>query len=181
MRIACVLGNGFEESEFRVPFDGFKKAGHDVSVIGTKKGETIPGKHCPPTEKVQADFGIDNVSPDEFDALFIPGGYSPDFLRGDDRFIRFVQAFRDKAIVAVCHGPQLLLSAGLVKGKTLTAWKTVQADLKLAGCNVVDREVVRDGNLVTSRKPDDLPAFVRESLRLFEELGEKGAGAPLTH
>jgi protease I len=165
MRIACVLGHGFEDSEFRVPYDKLKAAGHDVIVIGAKKGEKLEGKKG--KETVEADAGIDESRPESYGALLIPGGHSPDHLRGDDRFVSFVRAFADKPVMAICHGPQLLLTADLVRGRTLTAWKTVQVDLRHAGANVVDREVCVDRNLVTSRKPEDLDAFVRESLRLL--------------
>jgi protease I len=165
MRIACLLGPGFEDSEFKVPFDAFRGAGHEVQVVGRKAGEIVDGKRG--MEKVKVDLSIDQVRPDQFDALFIPGGFSPDNLRADPRFVRVVQQWGDKPLFAVCHGPQLLLSAGVVQGRTLTAWSTVQGDLRYAGANVVDREVVVDRNWVTSRKPDDLQAFVREALSLL--------------
>jgi protease I len=165
MRIACVLGPEFEDSEFKIPYDRFRAAGHQVVIIGLKKGETLKGKKG--KEWATAEASVDEVQPDAFDALLIPGGYSPDHLRADDRMVKLVAGFHDKPIFAICHGPQLLLSAGLVKGRKLTAWKTVQADLRAAGANVVDEQVVVDGNLVTSRKPEDLDAFVRESLALI--------------
>jgi protease I len=166
MRIAAVVGPDFEDSEFRVPLDRFRKAGHEVVVVGLKKGETLTGKKG--KERAQVDVGIEEARADQFDALFIPGGYSPDQLRGDDRVVEFVQRFRDKPIFAICHGPQLLITAEMVSGRTMTGWKTVQVDLDNAGAKVVDKEVVVDRNIVTSRKPDDLDAFVRESLRLLE-------------
>ena len=167
MKIACILTNYFEDSEFRVPYDRLRDAGHDVVVIGKKKGEEIEGKQH--KEKVRADAGIDEVKPAEFDAILIPGGFSPDQLRIDPRFVDFVKAFDSakKPIAAVCHGPQILLTAGIVKGRKMTAWPTVQVDLKYAGANVVDQEAVVDGNLVTSRKPDDLEAFSREFINLL--------------
>jgi len=171
MRIACVLANGFEDSEFKKPYDAFRAAGHEVTIIGLKAGEPLQGYRG--KEKTKAEKGIDEVRPDQFDALFIPGGQSPDHLRVDDRVVNFVRAFRDRPIFAVCHGPQLLITAELVRGRKMTAWKTVQVDLKNAGANVVDEEVVVDRNLVTSRKPEDLDAFIRESMA---QLGA-GAGA----
>jgi protease I len=165
MRIACVLSEGFEDSEFRVPYDKFKGAGHEVVVVGMKKGEKLTGKNG--KESTTADASIDEARPDSFNALFIPGGHSPDQLRADDRFVAFTRAFAQKPILAICHGPQLLMTADLVRGRTMTAWKTIQGDLRLAGAKVEDRDVVVDRNLVTSRKPDDLDAFVRESLRLL--------------
>jgi protease I len=165
MRIACVLSEGFEDSEFRVPYDKLKAAGHEVVVIGTKKGERLTGKAD--KQSIETDASIDDVRPESFGALFIPGGYSPDHLRADDRFVAFARAFASKPVLAICHGPQLLITADMVRGRTMTAWKTVQVDLRNAGANVVDREVCVDKTFVTSRKPDDLDAFVRESLRLL--------------
>lgn len=166
MRIAALVGPGFEDSEFRVPYDRFRQAGHEVVVVGLKKGEKLDGYKG--RERAVVDLGLDEASADAFGALFIPGGHSPDHLRADDRAVEFVRRFRDKPIFAICHGPQLLITAQMVRDRTMTAWKTVQVDLGNAGAKVVDREVVVDRNLVTSRKPDDLEAFVRESMRLLE-------------
>ena len=145
-----------------------------MTVIGFDRDARLTGKQG--KEVVRVDRSIDEVRPDEFDALFIPGGYSPDHLRADQRFVDFTKAFfdRERPVFAVCHGPQLLLTAGLVKGRTMTAWKTIQVDLKAAGANVVDKEVVVDGNLVTSRQPSDLDAFSKAAL---EMLSKVGAGA----
>ncbi len=167
MRIACVLAEDFEDVELRKPYDAFRGEGHDVTIIGANAGETLAGKRG--REKISVEKSIDDVSPDNFDALFIPGGYSPDHLRADRRFVELARAFADKPIFAVCHGPQLLLTADMVRGRTLTAWPTVQGDLRCCGANVVDEEVCVDRNLVTSRKPDDLDAFTREALRLLGE------------
>ncbi len=167
MKIACVLAQGFEDSEFRVPHDRFTAEGHQVTVIGIKKGELLKGDKGRERATVQA--GIDEVRPGDFDALFIPGGHSPDQLRADDRVVRFTRAFRDKPIFAICHGPQLLITADLVDGRRLTAWKTIQVDARHAGADVVDEPVVVDRNLVTSRKPEDLEPFVREALRQLRE------------
>lgn len=161
MRIACILDDGFEDSEFRIPYDRLRAAGHEVEVIGKKKGATITGKNG--KEKVKVERSIDEADADDYAALLIPGGYSPDHLRIDERFVDFVRAFdeEEKLIAAVCHGPQLLITADLVRGRTMTAWPTIQVDLKYAGAQVVDREVVVEGNLITSRKPEDLEAFSR--------------------
>jgi protease I len=166
MRIAALVGPGFEDSEFRVPYDRFRKAGHEVVVVGLKKGETLNGDKG--RERAQVDLGLDEARPEQVEALFIPGGHSPDYLRADDRVVEFVRRFRDKPIFAICHGPQLLITADMVRGRTMTAWKTIQVDLNNAGAKVVDKDVVVDRTLVTSRKPEDLDAFVRESLRLLE-------------
>jgi protease I len=173
MRIACVLANGFEDSEFRVPYDRFQGAGHEVFVIGVKKDEILKGERG--KEQVKTDAGIDEVRPDAFDALFIPGGFSPDRLRADDRMVKFVKSFSDKPILAICHGPQLLITADMVRGRKVTAWKTVQVDLRNAGAQVVDQESITDGSLVTSRQPEDIDAFVRASLHL---IGDTAATHP---
>lgn len=169
-RIACIVAEGFEDSELKVPYDRLREAGHQVTLIGEKPGVELAGKKG--KETIRTDRGIDDVSPAEFDLLFIPGGHSPDKLRADERFVDFVRAFdeADKPIAAVCHGPQLLMAADLVEGRTLTAWKTVQADLRLAGVDVKDEPVVIDQNWITSRKPEDLPQFCDAILQAIGEL-----------
>ena len=171
MRIACLLDNDFEDSEFRKPYDAFTAAGHVVVVIGMKADSKLTGKQG--KEVTRSERGIADAEPDEFDALFLPGGYSPDHLRADQRMIDFTRAFfdRERPVFAVCHGPQLLITAGVVEGRTMTAWKTVQLDLRLAGAKVVDQPVVVDRNLVTSRQPDDLDAFVKASLAMLDQVG----------
>jgi protease I len=171
MRIACLLDNDFEDSEFRKPYDAFKAAGHEVVIIGLQADAKLTGKNG--KEVVRAQRGIADPKPDEFDALFLPGGYSPDHLRADQRMVAFTKAFfdRERPVFAVCHGPQLLLTAGVVKGRTMTAWKTIQVDLKAAGANVVDKEVVVDRDLVTSRQPDDLDAFSKASVEMLSQVG----------
>src|SRR5438309_5373933 len=170
MRIACVLDVDYEDSEFKEPYGAFRKAGHKVTVIGLKAGKDLKGRKGEVTTKDEA--GIDQVRPDQFDALFIPGGYSPDHLRADPRMVSFTKAFfdADKPLFAICHGPQLLITARVVKGRKLTAWKTIQDDLSQVGAAVVDQEVVVDKNLITSRQPSDIPAFIRESLKLLEKV-----------
>ena len=159
MKIACLLGQGFEDSEFRVPYDRLKKEGYSVDIIGVKAGEELKGYKG--KEKAKVDLSIDDASPDDYDALLIPGGQSPDHLRVDKRIVDFVKRFDQtgKLIAAVCHGPQLLAAAHLVKGRTLTAWQTVQDDLMQMGATVKDEPVVEDRNWITSRKPDDLKPF----------------------
>ena len=170
MRIACLLATGYEDSEFQKPYDEFKTAGHDVVVIGAKAGEEIAGKKG--ESKTKADKGIDEVRPDQFEVLFLPGGHSPDKLRADQRFVDFVKPFmkEGKPVLAICHGPQLLITADAYKDHRMTAWKTIQGDLNRMGARVVDQEVVVDGNLVTSRQPSDIPAFVRESMKLLQTM-----------
>ncbi len=158
-RVACILSDDFEDSEFRVPYDRMRSEGFQVDVIGGKAGQEIKGKKG--KEKVKADKGIADAKPEDYQALFIPGGYSPDHLRIDHRFVDFVKAFdqQHKTVAAVCHGPQILMTAGIVRGRTLTAWPTIQEDLRMVGAKVKDEAVVVDDNWITSRKPDDLGPF----------------------
>jgi protease I len=173
-KIACLIGSGFEDSEFRVPYGRLEAEGHDVVLIGKKKGETVEGKQG--HEKVQTELSIDEARVEDFDLLLIPGGFSPDKLRADERFVDFVKAFDQsrKPIAAVCHGPQLFMSARIVEGRTLTAWKTVQDDLRLIeGVTVLDEPVVHDDNWITSRQPDDLEDF---SAAILQELQRSDSG-----
>lgn len=160
-RIAFVLGEDFEDSEFRVPYDRLQASGHEVEVLGANAGQTVQGKKR--KERVTIDQAAADADPARYDALVIPGGYSPDHLRLDPAVVGFVQQMvsAGKLIAAVCHGPQLLIEAGAVRGKTLTSWPSVKADLQNAGATWVDQEVVVDGRLITSRKPADLAAFTR--------------------
>jgi protease I len=168
--IACLITDGFEDSEFAIPCQRLQQAGFQVELIGPKAGQVVKGKKGHQTAKIER--AIDDVDLDDYVGLLIPGGHSPDQLRADDRFVEFVRRFDQsrKVIAAVCHGPQLFLSADLVEGRTLTAWKTVQGDLDKAGAIVKDQEVVVDRNWVTSRKPEDLEVF---SAKFIEELGEQ--------
>jgi protease I len=158
-RIAFVLGNDFEDSEFRKPYDALREAGHHVEVLGAKAGETVHGKNG--VEHIEIEAAAGDRDAEAYDALVIPGGYSPDHLRTDRDVVEFVHAMVDenKLVAAVCHGPQLLIEADAVDGRKLTSWPSVRTDLENAGAQWIDREVVIDDRLITSRKPDDLPAF----------------------
>ena len=167
-KIAVLITDEFEDSEFTSPAEAYSKAGHEVVTIEKEAGKTVTGKQG--EAKVKIDKAIDEVSPDEFDALLLPGGHSPDSLRGDDRFVTFTREFVNsgKPVFAICHGPQLLISADVIRGRKLTAVKPIVIDVKNAGAEFFDQEVVIDNDqLVTSRTPDDLPAFNREALRLL--------------
>ncbi|GAC1343136.1 MAG: type 1 glutamine amidotransferase domain-containing protein [Myxococcales bacterium] len=181
IKVACLLGAGFEDSEFRIPYDRLKAAGMQVDVIGGKGGEEVKGYKG--KESVKIEKSIDQVKPADYQGLLIPGGQSPDHLRVDDRFVQFVKQFDAlrRPLAAVCHGPQLLLSARLVKGRTLTAWQTVQGDLEQAGAKVLDEAVVRDQNWITSRKPEDLEPFSEAligALRGEERRSANGSARP---
>ena len=169
MNVACVLANGFEDSEFRKPYDALRQAGHQVVIVGLEAGQKVDGYKG--SEKgVTVEKSFAEVSPEDFDALLLPGGHSPDRLRAQQPAADFVRAFfeADKPVAAICHGPQLFLTAGTFGDHRMTAWKTIQGDLRLAGADVVDEEVVVDRNLVTSRQPSDIPAFIRETLQLLQ-------------
>ncbi|CAG9619283.1 type 1 glutamine amidotransferase domain-containing protein [Sutcliffiella rhizosphaerae] len=167
-KIAVLLTNEFEDSEYTEPEKAFKEAGHQLTVIEKSKGETVKGKKN--QTEVTTDAGIEDVDPSDFDALFIPGGFSPDILRADDRFVTFAKAFMDdkKPVFAICHGPQLLITAEALKGRDVTGYTSIKVDLQNAGANYHDKEVVVcHDQLVSSRTPDDIPAFIRESLKLL--------------
>ncbi len=157
-RIAALLADGFEDSEFTVPRDRLRAAGHQVVVLGKEPG-TIEGKRGDARVEVEGRAG--DASPDDFDALLLPGGWSPDHLRTDEGTVEFVRQFAStgKPLAAICHGPQLLIEADAVRGRTMTSWPSVRTDLRNAGAEWLDEEVVQDGSLITSRKPDDLDAF----------------------
>jgi protease I len=160
-RIAFVLGEDFEDSEFRKPYDALARAGHTVEIVGAKAGTLVKGKRG--KEEVEIEHSARDAETRGYDAVVIPGGYSPDHLRTDRSVVQFVNHMvkGEKVVAAVCHGPQLLIEANAVKGKTVTSWPSVKTDLENAGATWVDREVAVDGKLITSRKPEDLPAFTK--------------------
>ncbi|ELK46750.1 type 1 glutamine amidotransferase domain-containing protein [Halobacillus sp. ACCC02827] len=168
-KIACVITSNFEDVEYTQPADAFTGEGHEVTNIEWEAGKEVTGKQGDATVKIDA--SIDDVKPDDFDALLIPGGFSPDILRADDKFVSFVKHFMDekKPVFAICHGPQLLITAKTLEGRTATGFKSIAVDMEYAGVNYKDEEVVVCQNqLVTSRQPDDIPAFNRESLKLLK-------------
>ncbi|QGG94811.1 type 1 glutamine amidotransferase domain-containing protein [Actinomarinicola tropica] len=159
-KVAIVLGPDFEDVEFEQPRTQLAERGHEVVVVGTSTDEELTGKKGEVT--FTPDVAVGDVSARDFDALVVPGGYSPDHLRTDEDVVRFVKAFGDleRPIAAICHAGSLLIEAGLVSGRTMTSWPSIRTDLVNAGAAWVDQEVVVDGRLVTSRNPDDLPAFI---------------------
>ena len=168
MKIACLLDSGFEDAEFKQPYDAFEEVGHEVTVIGLERGKQLAGKKG--EVEVAAQKAIGEVSDSDYDALLIPGGHSPDHLRANPDIVTFTREFflKEKPVFAICHAAQLLMTARVVHDRRLTAWTTVQDDLRQLGADVVDEEVVVDRKLVTSRQPSDIPAFVRESLAVME-------------
>lgn len=167
-RVAFIVADLFEDSEFRFPYDRVGEAGHEVVIVGKRAGKKLEGKRG--KEKIRADVGIDDVRFSDFDALVIPGGYSPDLLRTEPRMVSFVAEMVEagKPVAAICHGGWMLAEANVLRGRTVTSWPSIKTDLINAGAHWVDREVVEDGNVITSRKPDDLEAFTRALLRQLD-------------
>ena len=168
-RVMFIVDSDFEDSEFRVPYDRVKQAGHEAVIVGLKAGKQLKGKKG--KETIKAEQAATDVSADGFDALVIPGGYSPDHLRMDSDMVDLVQEFfqQDKPIAAICHAGWMLAEADIADGRTVTSWPSIKTDLINAGASWVDREVVEDGNLITSRKPDDLKAFSEALLRQIDQ------------
>ncbi|GIP45022.1 glutamine amidotransferase [Paenibacillus sp. J45TS6] len=164
-KIAFLLADQFEDSEMKVPYDEVKKAGHEVVIVGLEAGKTVKGKQEKAEYKV--DKAIADVKASDFDGVVIPGGSSPEGLRGDENILNFVKEINQskKPIAAICHGPQILASADLLSGRTITSYPPLKDDMVNAGSTFVDKEVVVDGNFITSRTPEDEPAFVREILK----------------
>lgn len=160
--IAVLATDGVEQVELTEPVKALKDAGARVEVVSDKDGEIQAFKHHDKASKIPVDTSLEEADPEDFDALVLPGGViNPDALRLIPDAIDFVRHFveENKPIAAICHGPWTLIDAGGVKGKKMTSWPSLKADLSNAGAKWVDEQVVADGNLVTSRKPADLPAF----------------------
>jgi protease I len=168
-RVGFIVDEDFEDSELRVPYDRVKAAGHEAVLIGVEKGKKLEGKKG--KEKIEIEAGVEDVKPEELDALVIPGGYSPDHLRMDRRIVGLTRKMFDanKPVAAICHAGSMLVEADVIEDRTVTSWPSIRTDLINAGARWVDREVVEDGNLITSRKPDDLPAFCDALLRQLEQ------------
>ena len=177
-RVAILAADGFEQVELTVPRAALKRAGAQVEVVSLRPGNIRGMNHQLPGRKVHVDWTLDEAQPEDYDALVIPGGLiSPDQLRQEESALNFVRAFdrAGKPMAIICHGPWLLVSAGLVRGRRLTSWPAIKDDVKNAGGVWEDVPVVRDRNWVSSRGPHDLPKFVEGMLNLFH-LEEVGAG-----
>jgi protease I len=172
-KVAILATDGFEQDELLSPLEALRDAGADVQVVSPSEESKIKGwKHTDWGKKVTVDLPLNEANAEEFDALVLPGGVmNPDHLRRDPQVLEFVKSFftAGKPVGAICHGPWTLIDAGVVRGRKMTSYETIQTDLKNAGANWVDQEVVVDNGLVTSRKPDDLPAF---NAKLIEEIAE---------
>jgi protease I len=163
-RIAILAENLYQEMELWVPYYRFKEEGADVKIVGAGGAKTYSSKHGYP---VNVDVQADQVNAVEFDAVIVPGGYAPDMMRRHPAMVRLVsEAHRQgKVVAAICHAGWMLVSAGVLTGKQATSFSSIKDDMVNAGAKWTDAEVVVDGNLVTSRKPDDLPAFCREIVK----------------
>jgi protease I len=181
-KVAVIATDGFEESELTEPVTALKNANAEVSIVSLKHGKIQGFKHFDKSNKVEVDQTLGDITVNQFDGLMLPGGaLNADALRTDKKLRSFLKDWNatGKPIAAICHAPWELSSADIVKGKTLTSYYTIQDDLRNAGANWVDKDVVVDGNLVTSRKPDDLPGFNQAMLVLFGEHRAKNAKKPV--
>jgi protease I len=166
-RVAILVEKIYEDLELQYPKYRLKEAGHDVHIIGPKKGETYVGKHGYPQV---AEYGAADVRADDYDLLIIPGGTSPDHMRRSEHMVKLARSFAQlrKPMAAICHGPWLMCSTDVLKGKRCTSYMSIVHDVINAGGKWVDEACVVDGNVITSRTPDDLPAFMKAILSLIE-------------
>jgi len=182
-KVAILVADGFEQVEMTKPRDALEEAGAETKIISLKPGQIQGMHHADKGDKFDVDLAVADARPEEFDALMIPGGLlNPDALRSNEDALKFARHFfrESKPVAAICHGPQVLISADLVRGRKMTSWPAIQTDMRNAGARWVDEEVVVDNGLVTSRKPDDIPAFNKKMIEEFcEAWHEAMAGASL--
>ena len=166
-KVLIMIDNGFEDVELIYPYYRLQEEGYKVDVVASKAKETYHGKHGVPME---SDLSPEDVNVDEYAALIIPGGMAPDRMRINRGLVNIVKEFYDKGkvIAAICHGPQMLIEADILRGKRATCWKAVITDLKNAGATFIDAPVVVDGNIITSRFPPDLPMFCKEIIKVLK-------------
>jgi protease I len=171
-RVAFLFTEGVEQVELTEPLKAVKNAGADVDLISLEQGEVQMFNHLDKGDTIEAEHAVSDVDASDYDGLVIPGGVAnPDQLRADEAAVRFVRGFfeQDKPAGTICHGPWMLVEADVAKGRTVTSWPSVKTDLRNAGATWVDEQVVVDNGLVTSRKPDDLPAFCAKIVEEFAE------------
>jgi deglycase len=186
-RIAILVAEGFEQVEMTEPRKALDHAGAKTELISPVQGQVQAWRHLDKGDKFPVDANLDAADPKNYDALLLPGGVAnPDQLRMMPKAVSFVKSFfeQGKPVAAICHAPWLLIEADVVRGRNVTSWPSLHTDLKNAGAKWVDREVVEDSSLVTSRKPDDIPAFNKKIIEVFSETGQHEAqpvGAGRTH
>lgn len=171
-RILIMATDGFEQSELQVPLERLRDAGADVDVASLETGAITGWKEDDWGDEVDVDLLITDAKVEDYDALVLPGGQiNPDLLRVEKKAIELIQAFAsgDKPVAAICHAPWLLVEAGLAEGRRMTSYKSIRTDVANAGADVVDEAVVIDGNIITSRCPDDLPAFCDSIVKMLAE------------
>jgi protease I len=171
-KVAILAADGFEEVELTKPKKALEEAGAETAVVSIKFGKIQGMNHADKGEKVTVDQTLADAKPEDFDALMIPGGLmNPDTLRSTEEALEFVRHFfrEGKPVAAICHGPWVLIDAGVARGRKLTSWPAIKTDVRNAGGNWVDEEVAVDNGLVTSRKPDDIPAFNEKMIEEFCE------------
>lgn len=174
-RVMILATDGFEQSELEQPKQRLEEAGFETAVVSPNDGEIQGWDQTDWGQPVKVDLTINQVDANDFDALLLPGGQiNPDKLRMEDGAVQLVRDFcqAGKPVAAICHGPWLLVEADVLDNKTVTGWPSIRTDLRNAGANVVDREVAIDGNLITSRKPDDIPAFSDALIKALQEQTE---------
>ncbi len=162
--IAVLIDNLFEDVEYIKPASAFKNEGHDLVHIGINKGTMVKGKK---DTSVLIDQDIEQAHVEDFDALLIPGGFSPDILRVNENVVKFTREFVEsgKPVFAICHAPQLLITAKVLKDRKITGWKSIKQDIINAGAEYIDQEVVEDANIISSRYPGDIPEFIKAALK----------------
>ncbi len=173
LKVAVLVEDGFEQIELLEPRKALDQAGADTSIVSPKNDRVRGWNFTEWGDQLSVDVALDRARPQNFDALLLPGGViNPDALRIQPKAIDFIEAFFDagKPVASICHGPWTIIEAGAARGRRIASWPSLKTDLKNAGAEWVDQEVVVDGNLVTSRKPDDIPAFNREMIRLFSRV-----------
>lgn len=174
-KVLIVATNGFEQSELLKPREALESAGIETTVASPESGQIKGWNHTDWGESVDVDIDIEDVLASQFDAIVLPGGQmNPDNLRMNRTVVDLVRTFVDggKPVAAICHGPWLLAEADCLAGRTVTSWPSIRTDLSNAGATVVDKEVVVDGNLITSRKPDDIPAFANAVIEAVNAMAE---------
>jgi protease I len=172
MKVAVLATDGFEQVELEQPVAALREAGAEVEVVSPKGGQIQGFNHFDKGGMTRVDRELSGANPDDYDAIVLPGGViNPDQLRLEPRAIDFIRSFveADKPIAAICHGPWTLINAGAVEGRRMTSWPSLEVDLRNAGAEWVDEQVVVDNGMVTSRKPDDLPAFCAKMIEEFAE------------